>query len=554
MNLFAYLYRGSYSLFVLSVLSGLIGGLSGAGLIALVTKGFNAAERPLSLIIFFFVVGATHVVSKTYSSVALAQLAQTAILRLRLDLSRSLLGTPLEKLHALGKHGILANLTKDVDSLMQALQSVPNLLVNAATLVACLGYIAWLSWQLFAFLCGCVVIGMLAYSVAERLPLRHLVEVRTQIDHLYRHMRDLVEGSKELQLNRQRGTFFIDHVIAPSARAFKQSYVRAVGGYAWVVNISTSLFFVVLGVLLFVVPHWFPASVGDLTGIAFIVLYLVMPITEIMLFFPMIREGGIALGRIEQLGGELGTPQVQSLAPDPFVASTPLKLELSNLYYAHPGSMGDTPFRLGPINLQLNQGEILFLLGGNGCGKTTLAMLILGLYQPEAGTIVLNGVSVDIKNREHYRQYFSAVFYDFHLFEQLLSHNHQAFNGQADECLSMLGLSHKVKIVDGKFSTIDLSAGQRKRLALVSAYLEDRPIYLFDEWAADQDAMYRRLFYTKLLPDLKSRGKTVVVITHDEAYFSFADRIVKLDKEVLLHTPIGQPETIHNSLSQAFLL
>ena len=549
MNLFAYLYRGSYWLFVLSVLSGLIGGLSGAGLIALVTKGFNMAERPLSLIVLFFVVGATHVVSKTYSSVALAQLAQTAILRLRLDLSRSLLGTPLEKLHALGKHGILANLTKDVDSLMQALQSVPNLLVNAVTLVACLGYIAWLSWQLFAFLCGCVVVGMLAYSVAERLPLRHLVEVRTQIDHLYRHMRDLVEGSKELQLNRQRGAFFIDHVIAASARAFKQSYVRAVGGYAWVVNISTSLFFVVLGVLLFIVPHWFPASVGDLTGIAFIVLYLVMPITEIMLFFPIIREGGIALGRIEQLGGELGAPQVQSLAHDPFVASTPLKLELSKLYYTHPRFMGDTPFRLGPINLQLNQGEILFLLGGNGSGKTTLAMLMLGLYQPEAGTIVLNGVSVDAKNREHYRQYFSAVFYDFHLFEQLLSHNHQALSGQADECLSMLGLSQKVKIVDGKFSTIDLSAGQRKRLALVSAYLEDRPIYLFDEWAADQDAMYRRLFYTKLLPDLKARGKTVVVITHDEAYFSFADRIVKLDKEVLLHIPIGQPEAIHKPLS-----
>ncbi len=547
MNIFVYLNRGSWGLLALAAFSGVIGGLSGAGLMLLITKGISTVERPLVLVILFFTVSVMHVIAKTYSTIALAQLAQTAIVRLRVDLSRNLLATPLEKLHALGKHGLLAILTKDLDELTQALQSVPVLFVNTVTLVACLGYIAWLSWQLFAFFCGCVVFGMLAYHLAERVPLGHLVDIRIQVNHLYRHMRDLVEGSKELQLNRQRGAFFIDHVIAPSAVAYKESYVRGIGGYSWVANIGSNLFFVVLGLLLFVVPQWFPASVGELTGVAFIVLYLVMPITEIMIVIPFLRQGSIALGRIEQLGGELGVPPVPSLTSDPFITTrTSLRLELSNLCYAHPGTMGDTPFQLGPINLQIHQGETLFLLGGNGSGKTTLAMVMLGLYQPQTGTILLNDVPVRPNNLEYYRQYFSAVFYDFHLFEQLLGHDRQALSVQAEDCLSMLGMSKRVKVVDGKFSTIDLSAGQRKRLAFVSAYLEDRPIYLFDEWAADQDVTYRRLFYTKLLPDLKSRGRTVVVITHDDAYFSLADRIVKLDNGLIHSMPPVKTTTAQN--------
>ena len=184
---------------------------------------------------------------------------------------------------------------------------------------------------------------------------------------------------------------------------------------------------------------------------------------------------------------------------------------------------------LGPMDLTIHQGELLFIVGGNGSGKTTLAMLLLGLYQPEAGTITLNGVPVTEANLENYRQYFSAVFSDFHLFEQLLGTDQQALSDRTTHYIKLFGMAHKVKVIDSKFSTIDLSSGQRKRLALVSSYLEDRPIYLFDEWASDQDPVFKRVFYTELLPDLKARGKTVLIITHDDAYFHLADRIIKLE-------------------------
>lgn len=98
----------------------------------------------------------------------------------------------------------------------------------------------------------------------------------------------------------------------------------------------------------------------------------------------------------------------------------------------------------------------------------------------------------------------------------------------AEVYLKRLEIAHKVSIRDGSFTTTDLSTGQRKRLALINAWLEERPVLVFDEWAADQDPTFRRIFYTELLPELKRLGKTIIVISHDDRYFDVADRLVRM--------------------------
>ncbi len=186
-------------------------------------------------------------------------------------------------------------------------------------------------------------------------------------------------------------------------------------------------------------------------------------------------------------------------------------------------------FRLGPLDLVFEPGQITFVVGGNGSGKSTLAKLITGLYVPRTGTISLNGEPIDHRNIEWFRQNTSAVFTDFHLFEDYLGFDRPGIDDEVRHYLEQLQIAHKVTVRDGKLSTIALSQGQRKRLALLTALLEDRPIYLFDEWAADQEPRFRDVFYGEILTDLKRRGKTVIVITHDDRYFDRADQLVKLD-------------------------
>ncbi|HEX7774274.1 MAG TPA: cyclic peptide export ABC transporter, partial [Pyrinomonadaceae bacterium] len=208
-------------------------------------------------------------------------------------------------------------------------------------------------------------------------------------------------------------------------------------------------------------------------------------------------------------------------------------LELAGVTHAYYRESEDDNFVLGPIDLTFNRGELVFLTGGNGSGKTTFAKLLTGLYIPESGEIRLDKNIVTDETRDDYRQNFSVVFSDFYLFETLLGLENNATDAQAQHYLQQLHLNHKVTVENGALSTTSLSSGQRKRLALLTAYLEDRPFYVFDEWAADQDPLFKKIFYHQLLPELKSRNKTILVISHDEAYYHIADRVVRLNYGML---------------------
>jgi putative ATP-binding cassette transporter len=262
---------------------------------------------------------------------------------------------------------------------------------------------------------------------------------------------------------------------------------------------------------------------------------MVLPMDAVLMAIPSINRTRVALERVEQ-----GTAGLIHQVPDRAAPTGPDdglddlaparfdSLRLAGVTHAYHREQEDRSFTLGPIDLEIRRGEIVFLVGGNGSGKTTLAKLLVGLYAPETGELLHNGRAVEDAGRDDYRQLFSAVFSDFYLFDQLLGLG-KGIDDAARRWLRELQLDRKVTVEAGALSTTELSAGQRKRLALLVAYLEDRPFYVFDEWAADQDPAYKAIFYERLLPDLRARGKTVLVISHDDRYFHIADRVVELD-------------------------
>jgi len=528
MNLIRYLHSQSWKLLWLSTVCALVSGFAGASLVGMISQGVSQARPLYSLAWLFFGNCVLYMLAKTMSELSLLHLTQKAILQLRINLSNKLLATPLRQLQALGKPGLLVVLTKDIDVFVQSFVLVPLALGNLVLIAVCLAYLAWLSWQLFVILTACLLLGAWGFHLAEQRPIRLMRSVRDRLDLLFHNFRSLVDGSRELQLNAERGRAFVEQVVAPGAKLYKHAFVRGTTAYTWVLNIGAILFYLAIGVILFIVPRWLPQPMQTLTAVTLVLLYLIRPIGELMGTLPSLRQSAIALDKMQQLEDVLQEAAPVLQGPQPFERSRPFTLELDQVTHGYPGEADDSQFTLGPLDLQLRAGEVVFVIGGNGSGKTTLAMLILGLYQAETGTVRLNGTHVTSANLPHYRQFFSAVLSDFHLFEHLLS-NEAGVGERGQRYIGALGLSHKVKVVDGKFSTVNLSTGQRKRLALVLAYLEDRPVYLFDEWAADQDPLFKRVFYTELLPDLKARGKAVLVISHDDAYFHCADRLLKLE-------------------------
>jgi len=291
-------------------------------------------------------------------------------------------------------------------------------------------------------------------------------------------------------------------------------------------------FYSLVGFIVFLFPSLVTVSPEVLTGYVVAVLYMMGPIWGIIGAVPTIERGQVALENIERLGVSLDADGevAQAVELGDLDAEIPPVVQWNEVVFSYGKEKGtEAPFVLGPISLELHPGELVFVIGGNGSGKSTFVKVLTGLYQPTEGNVTLAGRMITEANCEWYREHFSVVFSDFHVFHKLLGQSDSQSERLAPQYLRLLHMEKKVTVHERTFSTLDLSQGQRKRLALVTAYLEDRPIYVFDEWAADQDPQYKEIFYKTLLPDLRERGKLVVVITHDDRYFHLGNQVIKLE-------------------------
>lgn len=528
MELVKYLFRQSWRLMALSVLASLVAGLASTALMAVIARAIPL-DGPMATYAWMFVaLCLLFVFSRSVSEIALLRLTQSLVFKLRMTLCEKLLATPQSKLQAIGREGLQVILTRDIETFTDSFQALPAVLNGVVMIVASLMYVAWISWQAFF----CFVVGMSVciggYLLMERWPMRYLPALRDETTDLHRELRSLIDGSRELQLNENRARHFLSEVIGQNAQRYQDLSVRGLSAYSWTTSVGNIFYYQAIGFLLFVLPAVGGQSREVITASALVMLFLIRPISELMAVVPTFRNAIIAFGKIRQLELDLSFGTVVEAPANPFDGPHDCVLQLVGVRHAYRTS-DDDQFELGPLDLSVHANETLFIVGGNGSGKTTLAMLLLGLAQPDHGRILFKGRPVTESNLHHYRQNFTAVFADFHLFEHVSGPDREGLASQSSYFLEKFGLAHKVRVEDGKFSSIRLSTGQRKRLALIAAYLEDRPLYLFDEWAADQDPTFKKVFYTEILPDLKRRGKTVIVISHDDAYFSAADRIVKLD-------------------------
>jgi putative pyoverdin transport system ATP-binding/permease protein len=530
MNLIYFLLRSSWIMVAIAIITGFLSGSSSAGLIALISSAASKSNTsPLTTIAWGFVgLVSVALITGVISQVMLIRLSQNAVLQLRMRLSRQILASELSHLEQLGNPRLLATLTEDVQAVANAVYVIPFLCIDLSMALGCLLYITWLSWLVFLMVCGLMVIAIASCQWLLNKGEKLLALAREDQDVLFNNFSTITAGIKELKLHYQRRQFFLTKRLEATASSFRNHNVQGLTLFATTTSWGKLVFFFAIGFVLFILPHLFAINAQTLSGYILTFTYLMLPMDNIANNLPLISKASIALQKIESLGLSLASRAETTTIPAN-ILTTWHKLELKYVTHNYHTDREDRGFVLGPINLTIYPQELVFIVGGNGSGKSSLAKLITGLYIPEKGDIFLDGEMITEQNREWYRQHFSVVFSDFYLFEELLGLENNNLDIQASKYLKQLQLDHKVKIENGKLSTTALSQGQRKRLALLTAYLENRPIYLFDEWAADQDPLFKDIFYTQLLPELREQGKTILVISHDDRYFYLADRIIKLD-------------------------
>ena len=528
MNLIRFLLTSSWITLSLAVLAGLISGACNAGIIALINRVLNQNNNFTSAIAWGFAgLCLLQFMLNLTAEALLIRNSQDAVSKLRLYLSQRILASPLRQLESTGISRLLASLTDDIKSISDTVLRIPFFCVNLATLVGCMVYLGTLSLSALGWTLGFLALGVVSYQIPTSRGINLLEDARNEEDTLFGHFRSITEGIKELKLNRDRRFAFINEELKPTVIAYRNNQITGLTILSAAATWGDLLAFSLIGLALFVLAPL--GQIDNLVLASFILtgIYLVGPLAYCVEILPSLASASIALKKIENLGLSLAKSELKSTA-----VIQPTNnwhhLELAGVTHAYYREQESSYFTLGEINLSFKPGELIFIVGGNGSGKSTLVKLLTGLYIPESGEIKLNNQIITPENREWYRQHFAVVFSDFYLFDRILGFSSGDRDVRIRDYLVKLQLDHKVEIADGKLSTTALSQGQRKRLALLIAYLEDRPIYVFDEWASDQDPVFKDIFYTQLLPELQDRNKTVIVVSHDDRYFPLAQRIIKL--------------------------
>jgi putative ATP-binding cassette transporter len=513
---------------------GIASGLINTAMLALINSSLHGAQSTRGVVWSFIAFCIALPIVRYVSEVLQVQLSSGALFDQRLRLSRKILDAPLRKLEEVGSPRLLVALTEDIATISGALTTLPLLCMHAAIVVGCLIYLGWLSEWMLLGVFGFMILAVVSYQFAMTRAQYYFKKARESWDLLYKDFRALTEGTKELKLHRARREAFLSTVLSVNAQTLRRHNIYANAIYNGARSWGQVLIFVFIGLLLFVLPGFSAISLQTRMSYTLIILYLMTPVEVILNSVPLLGRAKIAVQKVEDLGLLLPSGMDSAYATARREEESKWQtLELTGVTHTYYRESEDDSFVLGPIDLKFNRGELVFFTGGNGSGKTTFAKLLTGLYIPESGEIRLDDRLVTDETRDDYRQNFSVVFSDFYLFETLLGLESGATDERAHDYLQQLHLNHKVSVENGTFSTTSLSSGQRKRLALLTAYLEDRPFYVFDEWASDQDPVFKKIFYHQLLPELKSRNKTILVISHDEAYYHIADRVVKLNYGVV---------------------
>jgi putative ATP-binding cassette transporter len=534
-----------------------LAGVANATILGLINRGASVAATDdgqvgFRLLLLFSFAMLVFYYGKRYAliqaSVVVEHMVRDRLVRVADAVRRS----ELEIVENLGRGELYSKLAKDTSLISQSGLILVNAAQQSFVLVFCLLYIAWLSTAAFLATVITIGVGVVVYMRhSQRLEsvLQRLTVKEAELIDVVAHM---VDGFKEIRLNRRKNDALFDRLkgVSSAARDLK---IDAQTGFCVDIMFSDLFFYSLLAVVVFLLPRFAPAFGAVVLMTTSAILFIIGPLQMVVQAGPVFERARAALTNLQALEDRLERSLIEPVDAAPEVATfqtfESITLDGACFTYgltpgfghvgdghAAGGANGAGGFSIGPMHLCIKRGETIFLVGGNGSGKTTALKLMTGLYLPQRGAVKVDHALVDRHNVQGYRELFSTVFTQFHLFDRLYGLEH-VDESRVAEILEELQLDGKTRFENGRFTNLELSTGQRKRLALAVCLMEDKDVLVFDEWAADQDPHFRRHFYEHVLTGLKERGKTIIAATHDDRYWGVADRVIRMEYGVAVDEP-----------------
>ncbi|TYC75461.1 cyclic peptide export ABC transporter [Stappia sp. BW2] len=522
-------------IFVLATLSG----VGNAGLVGLVNE---AAEQSLlgmkvepQLLIVYVLTLLIFLLSNRSALHQANRFVQSRLEATRRRIVSKIRKADLRTLERLGQGDIYVTVAQETDHLSQTLPLLIGAAQSALLVLFLFLYIATLSLISFLVISIFTYLGVRFFLSRQRALTASLVDVHYREAEMLDSLMHFTLGFQEIRLNANKNDALFAHFSDVTGR-LRDVVIRLGGKWVTLLQFSNAFIFLLVGVVVFILPAFFSGYTDTIYKITAASVFALGPTAAILSVLRLVGRAEAGLGHVYALEKRLddGAPPPAGPSPrerSPFKSFS--RLQLVDVTFRYLDADGNITFEAGPLNLTLDRGETVFLTGGNGAGKSTALNLLCSLYKPSSGQILCDGLEIKEENRQQYREIFSCIFTDFHLFDRLYGIE-DAEPAEVVRLIKRMELDDKVGFENGRFTTSDLSTGQRKRLAMIVALLEDREIYVFDEWAADQDAHFREVFYKEMLPDFKARGKTVVAVSHDDHYWDCCDRRLFLDFGAIL--------------------
>jgi putative ATP-binding cassette transporter len=531
-----------------AILTGLLTGAM-IGIIALAAESADEELDTLWYIVQYGVCFVVFVRTRRRVLERIATILVEVIGRVRTRISTRIANAPLRQFEHIGKNHFYKVLSQDTVVIGECASPIINAASSVVVIVFALACMAIISLSAVLAVTGMIGLAVLHFVRRQRVVNQALMAAEQQERRFFGLIEHLLEGFKELKISRERRDDLLGHHLGQVAEQTTALRKAASHDSVGLIVFAQSFFYLLIGFMLFVWPSVADVSHDDSVRIVTLILFIIGPVGEAVSGLPAMARADIAinsiyalerlLGKIEDASDELPASPARARpaerATTPGTALQPLRhgprfgeftqLRLRNVGFSYNDN---ERFELGPLDLDIGRGEIVFFVGGNGSGKSTLLRVLTGLYESRRGDIFVDDHMIDEQNLDRYRSLFTIILHDFHLFDRLYGVD-EIDLVESQRLLTRMGLHGLTEIEpDGNITRINLSTGQRKRLALVIAVLENRPLLVLDEWAADQDPQFRREFYRHILPELAARGTTIIAATHDDHYFDVATRVYKL--------------------------